>query len=452
MGIAKHKPDMDVPLDVKPTVAVSGNYETTIVDSKQTPLPSLRAYLDGMPWVLDAYYVQQVNKHTGLSTVDVTIPNSYQSYEKIINIEVRVQSALENTFDEENGLTTVSGSAIIPSVIVPSKGDVFIAAAGFNRKAAFGITKVERLQFNTESAYQIDYELLFDISIDVDRYRDLEEKTQRTYYYHKERYIEGLDAKVLKEEHEYLLAIKDGYRSLVSYYFKTFHNSRFNTLVLPKQDYVIYDHRLVEFVLSMVDSTDAFEIRNTRLMNIDNDEYIKQECIYDAFMLRRVDVLQSVHRKMGLTSTKNFGYDPMVQSIRYMGIDYIVYPYYPDTSINGIGDDIPKPRYYAVMEETTIPPMNLGLLGKSMYVSGSLSIPYVPTIESMSTYLFTEQFYENRSVDTLLEMVLLDFINRRVVKIKEVHALLVSYRHWDRMAQFYYLPFLIALLRFMTRK
>ena len=59
MGIAKHKPSIDVPLDVKPTVAVSEQYESVIVDSKQTPLPSLRAYLEGMPWTLDLTGAEQ---------------------------------------------------------------------------------------------------------------------------------------------------------------------------------------------------------------------------------------------------------------------------------------------------------------------------------------------------------------------------------------------------------
>lgn len=452
MGIAKHKPSIDVPLDVKPTVAVSEQYESVIVDSKQTPLPSLRAYLEGMPWTLDAYYVQVIGKDTGLSTVDVTVPNTYQSYEKIVSLEVRVQSALENSFDETNGLTTVTGNAIIPAIIVPSKGDVFVASAGFNRKAAFGVISVTRLQFNTESAYQIEYELLFDISIDTERYRDLEEKTQRTYYYHKERYIQGLDSKVIEEDHKYLLNIQNAYTQLVEYYFKHFYNSQHATLIQPGQDDVIYDHRLVEFILMMVDSTDAFNVKNTRLLNIDSDQYIKQECIYDAFMQRNPSILKDVHRMMGLASVKSFSYSSLTHSIRYSGVQYIVYPYYPDNTIESHPRDFPKPRYINVSLETLPGPTHLSQLSQHYYVESYLSIPYIPNIESLETYLFTDSFYENRTVNTLLEIVLLDFINGRRVKLKELDALLTNYRHWSRLAQFYYLPFLIAMVRFITRK
>ena len=451
MGIAQHKPTAPVPLDVQPTVAVSKNYETTIVDSKQTPIVSLRAYLDGSIWTTEAYYAQVINKHTGLSTVDVTIPNSYQSYEKIIGIELRVQSPLNNSFDQESGLTTVTGTAVIPSVIVPSKGDVFIAAAGYNRKAAFGITSVERLQFNTESAYQIEYELLFDISTEVDRYNDLEEKTQRTYYYHKERYIQGLDAKVIESDHKNLLVIQGAFSKLVSYYFKHFFNDRFSTLVLPGQIYEIYDHRLVEFILMLVDSPDCFEITKTRLLNVDNDRYISQESIYDAVMQRDASLLSRVHRYMGVASTSSFSYEPMTHSIRYSGLDYIVYPLYPDESIDLPSTVAVKPRFLHPKEGTAPGLGNLGRL-QNQYVCNNLSVPFVPDISLLSTYLFSDDFYEGKSVSTLLEIVLSDYINHRAIQYKELSALIENYHKWNRMEQFYYLPFIIMLVRFVTRK
>ena len=451
MGIAKYKPTASVPLDVKPTVSVSKDYETTIVDSKQTPLVSLRAYLDGSIWTTEAYYVQLINKSTGLSTVDVTVPNSYQSYEKIIGIELRVQSTLTNSFDQENGLTTVTGTAVIPSVIVPSKGDVFIAAAGYNRKAAFGITSVERLQFNTESAYQIEYELLFDISIEVDRYNDLEEKTQRTYYYHKERYIQGLDAKVIESDHKNLLTIQGAFGKLVAYYFKHFFNERFSTLVIPGQTYEIYDHRLVEFIMMLVDSHDSFEITRTRLLNTDNDRYLAQECIYDAMMQRDANLLTRVHRYMGVASCSSFSYEPMTHSIRYSGLDYVVYPLYPDESID-LPSSVPvKPTFLHPREGTAPGPNHLGRL-QNQYVCNNLSVPYVPDISTLSTYLFTDAFYEGKSVSTLIEIVLSDYINHRAIQYKELVALIENYHKWNRMEQFYYLPFIIMMIRFVTRK
>ena len=202
----------------------------------------------------------------------------------------------------------------------------------------------------------------------------------------------------------------------------------------------------------MVDSTDAFNVKNTRLLNIDSDQYIKQECIYDAFMQRNPSILRDVHRMMGLASVKSFSYSSLTHSIRYSGVQYIVYPYYPDNTIESHPRDFPKPRYINASLETLPGPTHLSQLSQHYYVESYLSIPYIPNIESLETYLFTDSFYENRTVNTLLEIVLLDFINGRRVKLKELDALLTNYRHWSRLAQFYYLPFLIAMVRFITRK
>ena len=275
MPIATHKVDATLPVQASIPKIEPTNYQSIVNDDKVIPIKSLLAYIEGSSWNVD-YYKQIVSKHNDLREVDPGQPNIYQQYEKITGLEIRVTTPLNDSYDSDTGITTVTGDGLLYPFIIPNALDYFIADAGDSKKAIFRITTVERKSFNTDSVFAINYDLVGYTDNAAQIYDDLVTKTIRTYFFNKDRLVDGLQPVIKEEEHNQLVSLSQAYKELVAYYFKTFFNRNVMTLVLPGQEYMIYDSFLVNYLMKLVDTSDAYEIQLVKQITTDNDLYLSQ--------------------------------------------------------------------------------------------------------------------------------------------------------------------------------
>jgi hypothetical protein len=110
MAIAKRKPESQPPVKLNLAEVKEETYLGIVNDNDSIATTSLLAYIEGMPWTVQ-YYAQLIGKHNDLRELDAHQDASFQQYQKIKDLELRVDSALQTSYDNTNALTSVTGSA-----------------------------------------------------------------------------------------------------------------------------------------------------------------------------------------------------------------------------------------------------------------------------------------------------------------------------------------------------
>ena len=252
MPVASRKPDAN-PTALKPVLPAiePKDYQSIVVDDNQLPLNSLITYMEGAPWTVD-YYNQVVTRDNDVREFDPGQVNIYQQYTKITGLEIRVTTPLTDSQESDSALMSVTGAALVYPFMVPNMGDVFVAEASEGRKGIYRIESVDRKTFNKGSAFSIEYQLVCYLDSDQDYYQNLEEKTTKIYFFDKQRLTAGLAPTLIEKDFRELNDLHVLYEELCLFYFRTFFSREFGTLILPGQQYSIYDAFVVQYVLKMV--------------------------------------------------------------------------------------------------------------------------------------------------------------------------------------------------------
>lgn len=446
MGIARFKPDAPSPIKVNlPRIEPTG-YKGIVETAENGPLHRLVAYVEGSPWTV-TYYSQVLNQHNDLKEVDIEQQNPYQQYTKINQLELRVSGPLSAATDANTAITTVTGSALIYPFLTPNVADHFIADIRNGREGLFRVTQVERRSHNNQSVYSIEYDLLYFIDQAPEVYNNLESKVIHTYYFHKERLLNNLPPTILTNEHNALKHLTLGYYELVNYYCRNFFNREFSTFILPGQDSKIYDSFLVKFLLTILSTTDALEVKYIKNLNTEKDVFIQQSQLWSILIERNSNSLPHVNRRMGFLSTAYFNRDATLNSLRYTRLNYIIYPIMPDTTIESTllmpfrnATDLDIIKAYSQSG-------HLGNLIKNQYIDTNISFPLITPVLDNETYLVSSEFYTDLTCSCLLEHLIKDYLLQNAINPLRVKALLDSYATWGRLEQFYYIPILILLIK-----
>ena len=447
MAIMKFKPDVDQPATEPNLPRIEPKkYDSIVNDDKSSPINSLIAYIEGAPWICN-YYSQVVTKHNDLREIDPGQPNIYQQYQEIKGLEIRVSSPLSNSYDADTGITTVIGNGILYPFIVPNISDYFVTDAGIDRKGLYRITNTERKTFNRDSAFYIDYELVGYIDVLTDVYDDLLSKVTRHYVFDKDRLVDGSQPVLKTEEYNQLTSLKSLYKDIVAYYFKTFFNRSYMTLMLPGQETGIYDSLLVNYLMKIVDSFDAYEIRNVKQVPTDNDRYLAQNQFWEIMLNKDYSSLDSCNQFMGIANKYIFNKNAFLHGVIFSNIDYLVYPVTPD--VTSQIDENPNSKVLSIVE--MIQPTNVhGTLADMIadqYITPNAVYPLIKTVTTDDYYVLSEPFYTGTTGLSLLEIMTKDYLKKQTLDLPQLLALCGKYKTWGRLEQFYYGPILLTLIK-----
>lgn len=453
MALANYKPDAQLPTQPNLPKVEPDKYQSIIHDDKKTPIPSLLAYISGAPWVV-RYYGQVLSKHNDLREIDPTQPNVYQQYQKTHNLELRVESAITSGYDTEQAITTVTGSALLYPFLVPNISDYFVADTADSRPTLFRLTNVERRTISRNSAFSIEYEVvgyIDDQASAANLYSNLEDKVIREYYFHKDRLVEGLQPMLRAEETQQIGSLRDMYTDIVTYYFKTFFNRKYMTLVLPGQDYAIYDTFLVNYIMKIIESTDAPEVRLMKTITTDNDPFIKQPQFWSIMYDRDYKGLTYCNKKMQLVTKYVFSLNSFVHGLAFSNIDYIVYPDEYDAS--AVVQHTPNAKVTALEEimatENTLG--NVADILSQQYVDVNTTYPIIKSVLDDGFYVLSGKFYNNELGQSLLEALTNDYLKMQTIDLAKLIELCSRYRSWGKLEQFYYGPILLTLIKEANR-
>ena len=446
MSIAHFKPTVPKPVTPEPTPAVSHNYHGNLYDNNKVPLQGLIAYIAGASWTVD-YYRQQISEHNDLKELDPNLDASYQGYEKISGLEIKVESQLSSTTDATTQQTTIRGSGLIYPFMVPNRNDYFVTDTSYGKKALFLVRTVERKTFQENSVHAIEYVLVRYMDSSDELYVNLQEKTTRQLIFSKDRLLEGLSPFLKTETYESITQLSDDYKQLVQRYFSSFLNLKCYSLVLPGQKELIYDPYLMEYLFNNVDTFDAPEIRRVKRYQTDEDVFMRQPQFWHMLYKRRYDLLEECNVRMGYAVVGEFDHNSYIRGAYHGVMDKILYPMTQDKSLLSGYTTYPKTVY----ELTPIPTVNyLGqqfssLENQHVLLNGLVSI--YPNVSFDSTYVLSPDFYSNNASMSILEILVKDYLKGQTLSLPYLKLLLEKYPKLARMEQFYYGPILMVLIK-----
>lgn len=416
--------------------------KTAIVDTRYESVRSLLTHIDGSKWVVD-YYSQMGGIDEELSHQEVNRPPVYQQYLRIKQLELRVTTPLDTSQDDEGKEFTLTGSANLFPGVIANVGDMFHASLPDGRGALFTVTSASQKTILRDTTYSIDYMLVnYDNAVLLG---DLERKISKDTTFVREFYALNKSPMLVDTELSNYREILGWLKTLPTMYFDLFYNKDYSTFIVPDQRKPTYDPFVVEFVRKIVSTDDHPEYKNVRVLNYDQgDGQVKT--IYDAIYEQNEDILDYAPLKLLLTPSHDFSIRARLNSLRYSGINYCVYPTAKAGSILESLKASEDRVYNRPVDIQRFFTTDLDI-GSGLPNEAQVNREPYKRVTADDYYVLSEAFY-NSVHDQLshVESVAYLYMQKKSVNISLLLALAKSATYWTRLEQFYYVPLLILFL------
>lgn len=451
MPIAQRK--NDAPALAAPAVPriESPKAHSSVVDTRYKPLGSLVTFVQGRRYTVD-YYSQVRGRDDTVQGQDPAQAAVFQQYRKISALEIRVTSPISSSQDQESKEFTINGEAIVHSHVIPEEGDMFAADAGDGREAVFQIKVSERLSIYKDSAYRIDFTLVYFSEMRPQERTDLENKVVERLHYLRDFMRVGQNPIITTEEFHILDELGGRKQQMIQTWYSQFFSKEFGTMLVPSQAFSTYDPFVVKAMRAMTTTDDHYNAQWMRILNVEDDDILKQTQLWDVITQRDIDLLPEANKKMGLVSTRAFSTDAMQEGIRYSGIERIVYPYWRNAPID-IAFNL---RTQQAMDSITqvsstvgtveVPPLN------DTITLGGVAMPLIKPVMADPYYVLSASFYEEGiGGKSVLEKLVEDALQREAVNPAWVLELAKSHKRWGGLEKFYYIPLMVFLIRVVLK-
>lgn len=444
-GLTSASPVPIVPPPIETVKVSTDDFVTPTIDTRWTPRSNLLTHIGGSSWVVN-YYAQMLDRDSNLSGQQYTKNPVYQSYKKIVNLEIKVQTPLNTDQDDANKEMNVTGSGTLYPSVIPNEGDMFVADIGEGKRAVFRVTSSRKNSIFKEACYDISYTLDTD---NVDKQLDLEQKTVATYYFHKDFLVNGTNPLIIKSEMDTLVNLKKVYDTMLYQYFKRFYSHEFKTLIVPSQLRPTYDTYLTRYVVDMFSTTEAPELAYIRTLNLDEDKVAKCDSLWDALKRKDISLLNTAFKKAGLVSALSFNRTPTFNGIRYSGVGAVVYPKDPYLTVDYNYSNSAKTVELNGFNSSADDEQASNLLVRAVNLKNlqsELSDNLYPVTHD-DYYVLSANFYKNTNAQSTLEVAVTSYINNNQVDSEQLYNTAKTFHTWGSLEQFYYVPIVMTLIR-----
>lgn len=450
MPIISRKPT--APAEIKPSIpaVVSPQAKSIIVDTQVQPRSTLVSYVEGAIYTVN-YYSQVLGENSGLYAHDPSRSATNQPFKKISRLEIRLTQPLSSQQNEQDKTFVVRGAGHITHGVIPNEGDMFAADVGDGREGIFQVNSSEQRSIFKDTVYHIEFQLLFFSADDAARRADLENKVTARYHYVRDFARWGQNPVIAEGRYKSLQDLQMLYHQMVDHYFEWFYSRDRGTFLVPGQQGSVYDPSVVSTMHAIIPVRDFPKIQTVRNWSIDDDNLIRQPNLWTALLKRDEKLLVIANRKMGTVNMGAFTkYAPM-RSLRYSGMDRVVYPILqnpsPDQTHNGMDRTatveplLPVPSLYGHLEDMMRPEPP----------AFALDLPEIHPVLKDDHYVLTEAFYTSTPEVSLLEKLTRDYLQGEGINPEHLHYLASNYFAWGGLERFYYIPILIILTQSLLR-
>lgn len=426
-------------------------YKGITVDTRYQPTETLMTVLEGSSWIVN-YYSQVIDDDSYLNGQMTNTKAPFQQYILINNFEFKVNTPLTASQNNETKEMQLTGSAAIHPSLVPNVGDMFIADIGDGREGIFRITSSETRSIFKDTAHIVEYELI-SYSTELRR-NDLAAKTIKVTYYVKDNNYYGQNPIVEEEEYFLVRYLNLQLNKLIEKYFSQFFSNEYQSLMLPGQDYPIYDHFLVKACKTVFNTNEQRYIQYIRQMNVSDDQTMNAFSLWDAVINKDRKLMYHIFKTYGTISVRTFTIEPMMESIYHSGFEYVIYPKDNEVSVDYDVQKKKKEVFENVVKPTNsvVPDIYEELDDelKEGLPYGENPFMYPVTIDDY--YILSENFYnKDETNQSRFELAIRDHINGKPVNRKLLKAFCESYHLWGSLERFYYTPLLIMMIKSVIR-
>lgn len=452
MAIIKLQPDSTL-LNNQVSIAESlsvenkSNFTTLYPESL---VNSLLKYVEGYPWTVN-FYGQLLNTENTLELTDPSSPKFTQPYYKITNVIIHVSSPLSSSYDQGTGITSISGSALMPYKVKPNVGDIFLAKVDSGEDAVFTIHTVVRKTHRKDTLYEVEYTLYTYTSAQPLIVSTIEDKVQETYYFNKDTNFFNRDNLLTFAAKEARERLKSFMSTSMGYYFNRYITKNEGTILLPGCGGRYYDPYLIYFILKVTPQDDYLTTLNTMVYS---NRFIKQETFFNLLLRRSLAGIENINKTISFVPSNLLRNSSRLGSVYHTGVDYIAYPVSPNVNdvLDGRGDT------------TVINEFNRGYKTLRNYT------PYLGTITTKSNdtlftkkllhelflednYIVSGKFYQYLTNNTLyadisfLELMLVKYLQRESISMEDLALCVENYHSWSSLEQLYLLPVLWLLVK-----
>lgn len=444
----KHKPLAPASLQVNPPKIEPTSSHSVIVDNSKTSSDSLLTHVSGVSFIVD-YYRLVINKDNALYSQDVGQTGVQQQYTKYKNFELRQQDSLSDDQDDTDKVFTVKGTALVHSGLIPNEGDMFAGDVGDGRLGIFNVTRSQRMSIQSDAVYQIEYSLVYFTNDKPDSFLDLETKVIDTFFYVKDRLDYNDSPFLTTETYDFTRKLGQYYKEMSLNYFSWFFSKEFSAYIVPGQTTPTFDYFLYK-ALRVIFKNDTFNVlQKHQAINIDDDDLIDRGFdLFSVLLERSKDKFIFCDSKVGLTRTDTFSYEGATTNIRYTGIKTLIYPVSTESRVDNTHNRVS----HSVLEGPLVPTPNtldaaIKLKEITSFMFGTVEVPLVKAITIDDSYIFSSNFYSRNQPLSLLESLVLSYIDGKTINPVALKVLCDNYRYWPRLERFYYMPVLIILIQ-----
>lgn len=392
--------------------------KTSTLFNKDHKLDTIIQYPKGSKWSV-SYFLQLRDVNDTLQAPDLNLPATTQKYHRINDLILYLQTPISH-----DNIENISGEAIINAGFLPNANDIFIAGLAGGREAVFIITEVQNRTYNLHKAYYVTFKIYMFLDTYPELYNNILTKVMREYTYDKDHLLDYSAPIILKEDYNKKLELKDVIVDITDYYFTKFINQEKLVIALPTRSGVYVDTMLIDFIFKIVNRTDHINISKLTLLDYTPDNSLKGSTIWDVIYKRDKSILKRVIKDIGFKYTPYTRDAVLNKKMHLLGINFIA------NRVNEKDIHIPND----IIDYSIKPYPN------------NYKIPI--NIEYRS-YVVSEEFY-NLNSETyagLLEKVLMDYLNGKILDANELDILIRQYIHWDTIDQFYLIPILMVLIK-----
>lgn len=416
-------------------------HDDVVVDSRFEDLAHLITHVEGYQWKVN-YFSQVISRDTGIRGLNPTADDVHQQYKLIEGLIIKVESPLSWVQDDKTKFATSNGVGYITPPIVPNEGDMFIADAGDGYSILFTITRSEQLSMYKQAVYRIDYTAVDYAYGEI--LQSLERKVVEHLFYEPEFMDYGQNPLLIKSEKVLVERIKEFMPLIKEHYFRKYYSARFNTMILPYDDFYIYDHFLAKCIQRWFSSRDHPELVKFKLYAVEHIRGLKDlESIFDLIEHQTLFNFPTLFNKVGLLSSSQAKVNPRIDQIYYSGIDKIIYP------MNG--DYILKLRDRTNSLYGPLP-TTAGLSTGDNYQEVFMGKDLLPNIDLSESYIFSESFYKEEFSDcSQMELLVYRYLDRNLLEVPVLDRLIETWHSWGSLQQFYLTPILICLMKAKMR-
>lgn len=456
MPIASPKPV--APSHQQPTVphVLAPRAQSNVVDTAEQPFDSMLKYIEGARWSVN-YYSHIHGKEGQTHSLDTGMLGVYNQFNRIKGLEIYVDSPLSQEQDTNNKNFSVRGSGHVIFSVIPNEGDLFTADVGDGRLGIFTVLRSEKKSIFRESVYQIDYVLRSFSADDNGKYlADLDAKVmQELNYVHV--LAESNQHPIISDDN--LAALQGMYSSIQDLkraYMNWFYSNEHATLLLPvTSTRTVYDPYLTKAIRSIFKTTDAHQVDQMKVLNVQDMDRAGLPTVWDALLRREEAVLQYCQKDMGVVPGRAFSNDPYTAPIFFLGIDQVVHPMPVNDFTDKFHNKNSKDNFVTPLSDALVSSLagNVGALGLGNEVRiGSANLIPVPRISETSTYMFSKNFYDGADASlSAIELLTRNYLQGKQNDPQAIKKMLDICWKWGACERYYYIPVLFIIAEYFQR-